>query len=283
MNDVLFRRISISIVWLWLAAFALAPTLMVIITSLLQSTASYVVSLNLTLDNYYQLFDWSYALIFFRSITIAAGCTLLCLLISYPFAYGIAQSSPRYKSILLLFVIIPFWTSSLIRAYAIMTLLKTHGIFNDILLAMGIIKEPMQILYSNPALFIGLVYTLLPFMLLPLYANMEKLDHSLIEAARDLGAKRLTVLRKILIPLTMPGIATGVMMVSLPSMTLFYLPTLLGGAKSMLLGNLIQDQFLSAGNWPLGAATSMILIVLMLILGKWYWSQNDETNRAEML
>lgn len=283
MNDVLFRRISISIVWLWLAAFALAPTLMVIITSLLQSTASYVVSLNLTLDNYYQLFDWSYALIFFRSITIAAGCTLLCLLISYPFAYGIAQSSPRYKSILLLFVIIPFWTSSLIRAYAIMTLLKTHGIFNDILLAMGIIKEPMQILYSNPALFIGLVYTLLPFMLLPLYANMEKLDHSLIEAARDLGAKRLTVLRKILIPLTMPGIATGVMMVFLPSMTLFYLPTLLGGAKSMLLGNLIQDQFLSAGNWPLGAATSMILIVLMLILGKWYWSQNDETNRAEML
>ncbi len=283
MNDVLFRRISITIVWVWLAVFALAHTLMVIITSLLESTSSYVVSLNLTLDNYIQLFDIAYVVIFVRSILIAAGCTLLCLLISYPFAYGIAQSSPRYKSILLLFVIIPFWTSSLIRAYAIMTLLKTHGVFNDMLLAIGIIKEPMQILYSNTALFIGLTYTLIPFMMLPLYANMEKLDHSLIEAARDLGAKRMTVLRKILIPLTMPGIATGVMMVFLPSMTLFYLPTLLGGAKSMLLGNLIQDQFLSAGNWPLGAATSMVLIGVMMVLGKWYWAQNNETNRAEML
>lgn len=283
MNDILFRRISIFIVWAWLAIFALAPTLMVLITSLLESTSSYVVSLTFSLDNYRELFDLAYLYVFLRSILIAACCTLLCLLISYPFAYGIAQATPRFKPILLLFVIVPFWTSSLIRAYAIMTLLKTHGVFNDILLAIGIIKEPLQLLYSNTALFIGLVYTLIPFMMLPLYANMEKLDHSLIEAARDLGAGKLTVLRKILIPLTMPGIATGVMMVFLPSMTLFYLPTLLGGAKSLLLGNLIQDQFLSAGNWPLGAATSMVLIIFMMILGRWYWQQNNETNRAEML
>ncbi|MDQ2994556.1 MAG: ABC transporter permease subunit [Pseudomonadota bacterium] len=283
MNDIVFRRISIAIVWFWLAIFALAPTLMVVITSILESPSSYVVSLSFTLDNYRELFDLSYAIILIRSVLIAAGCTLLCLLISYPFAYGIAQASSRYKPILLLFVIIPFWTSSLIRAYAIMTILKTHGFFNDLLLAIGIIKEPMQLLYSNTALFIGLTYTLLPFMMLPLYANMEKLDHSLIEAARDLGATKLTVLRKILIPLTMPGIATGVMMVFLPSMTLFYIPVLLGGAKSMLLGNLIQNQFLSAGDWPLGAATSMILIILMMILGKWYWAQNNETSRVEML
>lgn len=283
MNDRQFRFFTLSIAWSWLAVFALTPTVMVLITSFLDVNALQSMSWQFTLENYAELVDLAYLKIFLRSLSIAGGCTFLCLLISYPFAYGIAHSHPRYRSVLLLLVIIPFWTSSLIRTYAIMTILKTKGIINTLLLSLGLLHQPLQLLYTNVALFIGLTYTLLPFMLLPLYANMEKMDLSLIDAARDLGANRLTVLRKILIPITMPGILAGSMMVFLPAMTLFYIPNLLGGAKSMLLGNLIQEQFLSAGNWPLGAASSMLLIVFMLILAQWYWQRSPDSDRVKLL
>lgn len=283
MNDRQFRFLTLTMAWSWLAIFALIPTVMVLITSFLETTPSQNIVFNFTLENYAELVDLAYLKIFLRSLLIAGCCTLLCLLISYPFAYGIAHARPRYRSMLLLLVIIPFWTSSLIRTYAIMTILKTKGIINSVLLSLGIIHLPLQLLYTNTALFIGLTYTLLPFMLLPLYANMEKMDLTLIDAARDLGAKRLTVLRKILIPITMPGILAGSMMVFLPAMTLFYIPNLLGGAKSMLLGNLIQEQFLSAGNWPLGAASSVLLIIFMLLLAHWYWQRSPDTDKAELL
>lgn len=283
MNDQQFRFFTLSISWTWLTVFALVPTLMVIITSFLETNTTQNITAHFTLENYAELVDVAYLKIFLRSLLIAGSCTLLCLIVSYPFAYGISHSSLRYRSILLLLVIIPFWTSSLIRTYAIMTILKTKGIINTILLSLGIIHQPLQLLYTNIALFIGLTYTLLPFMLLPLYANMEKMDLTLIDAARDLGASKLTVLRKILIPITMPGILAGSMMVFLPAMTLFYIPNLLGGAKSMLLGNLIQEQFLSANNWPLGAASSVLLIIFMLILAHWYWQRNPDSDRTELL
>jgi len=283
MNDKQFRFLTLGISWAWLTIFALIPTVMMLITSFLQTTEAQNIAFKFTLSNYTELVDLAYLKIFLRSLLFAGACTFLCLLISYPFAYGISHAHPRYRPILLLLVIIPFWTSSLIRTYAIMTILKTKGIINTVLISLGIIQLPMQLLYTNIALFIGLVYTLLPFMLLPLYANMEKMDLSLIDAARDLGANRLTVLRKILIPITMPGILAGSMMVFLPAMTLFYIPNLLGGAKSMLLGNLIQQQFLSAGNWPLGAASSVLLIIFMLLLAHWYWQRSPDTDRTELL
>jgi spermidine/putrescine transport system permease protein len=278
-----FKRFSITLIWIWLTLFALLPILLIIIASLLHRDSQTLVSLPFTLDNYRRLFNTAYLRIFWQSIEIAGLSTLLCLLIAYPFTYIIAQIKSRYKSVLLLLVIIPFWTSSLIRTYAIMAILKSKGLLNSTLLALGIIHQPLQILYSNSAVFIGLVYDLLPFMILPLYANIEKLDHTLIDAARDLGANRITIFFRIILPLTLPGILAGVILVFLPAMTLFFVPVMLGGAKSLLLGNLIQNQFLTLNDWPMGAATSVVLIVMMAILLNIYWRNSKNEDRQGIL
>jgi spermidine/putrescine transport system permease protein len=278
-NQRHFKRFSITLIWIWLILFALLPILLIIIASLLHRDSQTLVSLPFTFANYRRLFNTAYLHIFWQSIEIAGLSTMLCLLIAYPFTYIIAQIKSRYKSILLLLVIIPFWTSSLIRTYAIMAILKSKGLLNSTLLALGIIHQPLQILYSNTAVFIGLVYDLLPFMILPLYANIEKLDHTLIDAARDLGANKITIFFRIILPLTLPGILAGVILVFLPAMTLFFVPVMLGGAKSLLLGNLIQNQFLTLNDWPMGAATSVVLIVIMAILLNIYWRNSKNEDR----
>jgi spermidine/putrescine transport system permease protein len=277
-----FKRTIITTSWLWIILFAICPAIMVITISFLNHSTRHLYELPLTLQNYQQIFNTMYLSVFGRSLKYAALCTIICLLISYPFAYHISQTK-KWQNVLLMLVIIPFWTSSLIRSYAIMALLKAKGLINTLLIYLGLINEPLQLLYSNPAMMIGLVYTLIPFMILPLYANMTKLDHHLFEAARDLGANRFTILRKILIPLTMPGILSGSLLVFLPAMTLFYIPTLLGGAKSLLLGNVIELQYLNAQNWPLGSATSVMLIVLMLLMLVYYFRHTSSSDRREML
>lgn len=283
MKNNFFKNGSLALVWFWLAIFAFIPTLLVVLVSLLSHDADHLFHLPLTMDNYAQLLNVAYPKTLLKSIYIAGGTTLICLLIGYPFAYIIARLENGYKSILLLLVIIPFWTSSLIRTYAIMVILKAQGIVNSFLLWLGVIHQPLQILYSNLAVFIGLTYDFLPFMILPLYANIEKLDETLLEAARDLGAKKLRIFLKIVLPLTMPGIMAGVMLVFLPAMTMFYIPDLLGGAKSLLMGNLIENQFLLITNWPVGAAISIILILLMLILLLIYWRFSKGSDRQELL
>lgn len=275
MNNSSFKYLSISTIWLWLALFALIPFAVILIASFMSQGTIQMLQLPLTLNNYGQLFNEVYLKIFLKSLYLATITTLLCLILAYPFAYSLARSQSRYKQLLLLLTIIPFWTSSLIRSYAIVALLKTHGIINSFLLYLGIIHTPLQLLYTNTAVLIGLVYNLLPLMVLPLYANIERLDQQLIEAARDLGASKLTILYKILLPLSIPGILAGSMIVFLPAMTLFYIPDLLGGAKSMLLGNLIQDQFLFANDWPLGSAISIILTLIMGIMLWAYWRKSD--------
>lgn len=277
-----FRRFSLSLIWIWLIIFALFPALLVLIASFLHKNPLSLVDLPLTWNNYKHLLNTAYLKIFLQSLYIAGTSTLLCLLIGYPFAYLIAQTKTHYKALLLLLVIIPFWTSSLIRTYAIMAILKTKGIVNTLLLALGIIHQPLQLLYTNTAVFIGLVYDLLPFMILPLYANIEKLDHTLIDAARDLGARRITIFLKIILPLTLPGILAGVLLVFLPALTLFFVPVMLGGARSLLLGNLIQNQFLTLIDWPMGSATSVILIVIMAILLGVYWRYSSK-DRQELM
>jgi spermidine/putrescine transport system permease protein len=271
-----FKKISIATIWLWLGVFALAPLLMMVATSLLTSDSEKLAKLPLTLSNYGHLLNDVYLKIFLQSFSLAASATLLCLVLAYPFAYVIARSKSKYKTVLLLLVMIPFWTSSLIRTYAIMAILKAKGILNTLLLALGIIHQPLHILYSSTAVLIGCVYDLLPFMILPLYANMEKLDESLLEAARDLGASKLRTLVKIIIPLTLPGIIAGSILVFLPAMTMFYIPVLLGGAKNLLLGNLIENQFLIANNWPSGAAISVFITILMCIMVFIYWLRTNE-------
>jgi len=279
-HDKTFKFITIGIIWLWLAIFAVAPNGLVFLTSLLQQGDNELVRLQLTLNSYLELFNASYLKIFVHSLLLAGCCTVLCILIGYPFAFIIARSKSRYKGFLLFLVIIPFWTSSLIRSYAIVAMLKTKGILNSLLMSLGVIDQPLHLLYSSSAVMIGLVYSLLPFMILPLYANIEKLDLRLIDAARDLGANKRTVLLRIILPLTWPGIIAGSMLVFLPAMSMFYIPDLLGGAKSVLIGNLIQNQFLTARNWPMGSALSVMLTVLMGLMLIMYWrsaKRNQDT------
>lgn len=283
MKNSNFKYSSLTLVWLWLGIFSLIPTVLVLVVSFLSHDTDNLFRLPLTLSNYAQLLNTAYPKTLLKSIYIAGGTTLLCLIIGYPFAYIIARLENGYKSILLLLVIIPFWTSSLIRTYAIMVILKAQGIVNSFLMWLGVIHQPLQILYSNLAVFIGLTYDFLPFMILPLYANIEKLDETLLEAARDLGAKNFRIFVKIILPLTLPGILAGVMLVFLPAMTMFYIPDLLGGAKSLLVGNLIENEFLLITNWPVGAAISIMLILLMGIMLFIYWRFSKGTDRQELL
>lgn len=261
-----FKLFSITSVYLWLAVLALVPLLLVLLTSFLSYNDSQLIIWHFSFNNYQRLFSNLYFTILLRSFGIALAATIICLIIGYPAAFILARSSKRWKPVLLLMMIIPFWTSSLIRTYALLAILKTGGLLNSVLLNLGIIHQPLQILYTNIAVLIGSVYSLLPFMILPLYANIEKLDTRLLEAAKDLGASRSRLFTHIILPLTMPGILAGSALVFLPAMTLFYIPVLLGGAKSLLLGNLIQEQFLALRDWPGGAATSVILTLLLLLL-----------------
>jgi len=264
-----FKNVSLSIVWFWLFIFALLPFCLVIAASFMAHSDTHLMQMPFTFSNYLKLNNPIYIRIFEKSLFIAGSVTIICLLLGYPFAYIIARSQSRWKNLFILLVIIPFWTSSLIRSYALIAIIKAKGVLNSILLAIGLIQFPLPILFTNSAVMLGLVYNLLPFMILPIMTNVERLDNRLVDAARDLGANRFTTFRKIIIPLTMPGIIAGSILVFLPAMTLFYIPDILGGAKSILLGNLIQNQFIISENWPMGAtfntALTFLLATLLLI------------------
>jgi len=265
-DDNQFKYFSLSIIWVWLFIFALLPFGLILLASFLSHNDAHLLTSPLTIENYQQLNNIIYLKIFEKSFVIAGSATLICLLLGYPFAYIIARIQNRWKNILLLLVIIPFWTSSLIRSYALIAIIKAKGLLTLLLMKIGLIDQPLSLLFTNYAVMIGLVYNLLPFMILPILTNVERLDNQLIDAAHDLGATRFTTFRKIIIPLTMPGIIAGCIMVFLPAMTIFYIPDILGGAKSILLGNLIQNQFLIAQNWPLGSAFSAMLTLMLATL-----------------
>ena len=272
-----FKWIAVGTLGFWLLIFALLPNLLVMIASFLERGADEFVAFAFTLDSYRRLLDPLYMSVLLDSLYLAAMTTLLCLLLGYPFAYRLARAPARWRSLLLALVIIPFWTSSLVRTYAMVIILQTHGLLNQVLLSLGLIAEPLELLYTEPAVIAGMVYALLPFMILPLYAALEKLDHRLVEAARDLGAGRVTIFRRILLPLTLPGIIAGSLLTFLPGLGMFYVADLLGGAKTLLVGNLIRDQFLSARDWPFGAAASVMLTVLMGLL---LWAYALSSRRA---
>lgn len=282
-HDGGFKLFSLSVIWIWLLIFALVPFGLVTIASFLNHSDSHLIELPFTLSNYAQLNNSIYLRIFKESFYIAGICTLFCLVLGYPFAYVIARMENRFKNLLILLIIIPFWTSSLIRSYSMITILKPKGIINSILLWLGVIDKPLSMLFTDTAVMIGLVYNLLPFMVLPLLTNIERLDNRLIDAARDLGANRITTFRKIILPLTLPGILSGCILVFLPAMTIFYIPDLLGGSKSILLGNLIQNQFLIAQNWPLGSAISIVFTLLLAILLFIYWRSTRSNQSSDLL
>ena len=207
-----------------------------------------------------------YLKIFADTLVVAIVTTLATILMGYPLAYTIAQLPKKWQQPGLILVMIPFWINFLIRSYAWVIILRSQGVVNTLLLNLGLIDQPLQMLYNDMAVMLGMVYALLPFMVLPIYVSIEQLDTRLLEAASDLGAKPLTAFRKVTLPLTMPGIAAGTILVFISSLGMFVVPDVMGGAKAALIGNLIQNQFLSARDWPFGSALSIVLAVLSLVL-----------------
>lgn len=258
-----FQNIIITIIVAWLMLFVFIPNLMIIGTSFLTRDDADVITMVFTLENYTRLSDPLYASVLLHSLNMAVIATLSCLLIGYPFAFILARLPEKIRPLLLFLLIVPFWTNSLIRIYGLKIFLSTRGYLNEFLLWAGIIDDPLRIMYTSQAVVLGLVYILLPFMVLPLYSSMEKLDSAYLEAARDLGANKWQSFIRIVIPLTMPGIIAGCLLVLLPAMGLFFVADLMGGAKNLLIGNVIKSQFLNIRDWPFGAATSICLTLVM--------------------
>ena len=249
----------------WLFFFFLVPLGIVLIYSFVLRGVYGGVEWTGTLENYTRAIDPLYAKILWRSLGIALFTTLFCLLCGYPLAYFIAFAPARWKNLLLILLIIPFWTNFLIRTYSWIVILQEEGLINSLLLSMGIIRQPLNLLYTMKSVMIGMVYGYLPFMVLPLYSSLEKLQPSLLEASMDLGANRVRTFLHVTLPLTAPGIVAGVMLVFIPTIGEFVIPDLLGGAKTVLVGNVITNQFLTARDWPFGAAITFILVVFVLV------------------
>ncbi|HDM8222922.1 TPA: spermidine/putrescine ABC transporter permease PotB [Vibrio campbellii] len=263
----------------WLTLFVLVPNLMIIGTSFLTRDEANLIELTFTFDNYLRLLDPLYAKVLMHSFYMAIIATLLCLVIGYPFAYIVAKMPEKWRPFMLFLVIVPFWTNSLIRTYGLKIVLGTQGILNKSLMAMEIIDKPMRLMYTETAVMIGLVYILLPFMILPLYSAIEKLDDTYIEAAKDLGANKFQTITRVILPLTMPGIIGGCLLVLLPALGMFYISDLLGGAKNLLIGNVIKSQVLNARDWPFGAATSIALTFAMAVMLYAYYRAGKLLNK----
>lgn len=258
-----FRFWAIGLVTVWLALFVFMPNLLVVITSFLTRDTVDTVALPVNVNSYVRTLDLIYLQVLIDSLRMSMMAMIVCLLIGYPFAMCIAQLPKRWQPILLFLVILPFWTNSLVRTYALQFILGNKGIINNLLLSFGLIEKPLQLLYTEFAVVLGLSYILLPFMVLPLFSALEKLDERLLHAAKDLGAGPFSRFWRITVPLTSPGIVAGCLMVLLPAMGMFYISDLLGGAKNLLLGNVIKTQFLHTRDWPFGSALSVLLIVLL--------------------
>ena len=274
-----FQKITVAIIFSWLIFFVLIPNLLVLTVSFLTRDSSDLHALPFTLDNYTNLFNPLYAQVVWNSLYMSGIATIICLLIGYPFAFMVSKINPKYRPFLLFLVVLPFWTNSLIRIYGMKVFLGVKGVLNTMLMDMGILSEPIRILNTEVAVIIGLVYLLLPFMILPLYSAIEKLDGRLLEAARDLGANAVQRFFRVILPLTMPGIVAGCLLVLLPAMGMFYVADLLGGAKVLLVGNVIKSEFLISRNWPFGSAISIGLTILMALLIFVYYRANKLLNK----
>src|SRR5262245_11234535 len=263
----------------WVVAFVVAPAAIRLVYSFLRRGTLGGVIWEFTLDNYAAVADPTYLTIVIRSIVFATITTLLCLGAGYPVAYLIGRAPEERRNLLLMLVMVPFWTSFLIRTYAWVTILKNQGLLNSILLGMGLISEPLEMLYTRGAVILGLVYTFLPFMILPIYSSVEKLDGALIEAALDLGAGPLRAFARVIVPLTQPGIAAGVLLVFVPALGIYAVNDIMGGGRVDMIGNIIENQFKgNARNWPFGAALGT---AMLLAFGFTYWLASRRQRIAE--
>lgn len=258
----------------WLVIFFVAPLLLMFGYSFMPRDAYGGVESGFTLEHYARFFDPLYITIVGRSVVYAVVCTVLCLLLGYPVAYAIARAQ-RWRNALLFLVTLPFWTSFLVRIFSMIFLLRESGLINSILVGSGLIEEAISMLYTSPAVLVGLIYGFLPFMVLPVYASLEKLDRSLLEAAEVLGARPAARFFRITLPLSKPGVVAGSMLVFIPALGSFLTSDLLGGAKEILIGNLVQNQFTTARNWPFGSAASFVMMTLVLVAVSLYLRVRD--------
>jgi putrescine transport system permease protein len=268
----------------WLLLFFLAPFFIIVkisladpivamppFSALIDWAATGWERIQITLDNYLFLFeDRYYSTIYLNSLKMAAISTLLCLLLGYPMAYFISRQDARRRNLLLLAVILPFWISFLLRVYAWIGLLNTHGVINNALLAIGLIDQPLSLIYNDFAVYLGIVYSYLPFMILPLYANLEKLDLDLEDAASDLGARRWQVFVDVTLPLSFPGIVAGSLLVFIPAIGEFIIPALLGGSDTLMIGRALWDEFFINRDWPVASAVSVVLLLILVLPMMWF-------------
>lgn len=247
--------------YLFTAIFVIGPLLYMIVLSFLTRAQGWGVINQFTLENYKKILKPVYLKTFLTSFQLAGISTVCTLAIGYPFGYFMAKLSDKWKKILTILVIVPFWTNALVRIYGWIILFRSNGLLDKMLMGLGITKESSKLLYSYPAVVVGMIYALLPFMIFSVYSSVEKMDWSLIEAAMDLGASRLYAFLTITLKLTLPGILSGIILVFIPSMGLFFIADILGGGKIMLVGNLIRDQLFSTRDWPFAAALSVCLMI----------------------
>tara|TARA_B100000965_G_scaffold215782_1_gene180452 strand:+ start:312 stop:1238 length:927 start_codon:yes stop_codon:yes gene_type:complete len=278
-RENLWRYFIVAIPYIWLLLFFLAPFVIVFKISLADPIIAQPpftpffnqgsdggFSIYTTFDNFLYLFqDSLYFVTYLNSVKLAFIATLFTLLIGYPIAYGIARSPQPTRNILLLLVVIPFWISFLLRVYSWMGILKTNGLINGFLLWLGVIDQPLELLYTDTAVYIGMVYSYLPYMILPLYANLVKLDIRLLEAASDLGAKKWQGFVDVTLPLSMPGIIAGCLLVFIPAIGEYVIPALLGGADTLMIGRVLFDEFFLNRDWPVASAVAIVLLLLLVL------------------
>jgi putrescine transport system permease protein len=276
----------VAVPFVWLLLFFVVPFIIVLKISfsdmalaippykpLLEWMGKHTLAIKLNFDNYAFLFtDSLYLKAFVNSIKVAFVSTVFCLLIGYPMAYGIARASPRARNVLLLLVILPFWTSLLLRVYAWIGLMKANGVINNVLMSLGIIHEPLAMLYTPFAMYVGIVYSYLPFLILPLYSNLEKMDWQLLEAAEDLGCRPWQAFCKITLPLSRNGILAGSMLVFIPATGEFVIPALLGGPNALMIGRILWDEFFANRAWPVASAVAILMLIVLVPFMMWYQS-----------
>jgi putrescine transport system permease protein len=273
------KPLVISIPSLWLLLFFIIPFIIVLKISFAESriamppysplwewVSGTMLQIKLTIANYAFLFeDALYTNAYINSLKIAGISTILCLLLGYPMAYGMARSKPSTRNILLLLVVLPFWTSFLLRVYAWIGLLKNNGVINNILISLGIIDEPIVMMQTDFAVYLGIVYSYLPFMILPLYSTLEKMDLTLLEAAADLGCRPTKAFLKITLPLSLPGIVAGCMLVFIPAVGEYVIPALLGGPDTLMIGRVLWDEFFANRDWPVASAVAIAMLLLLVV------------------
>jgi putrescine transport system permease protein len=274
-RDMLWQRVAIAAPYLWLLLFFLLPFAIILKISFADPVIAQppftplfdgAGGVDASLDNYtFVLTDKLFIVTYLKSVVLAALATLICLLIGFPMAYGMARAEARTRNILLLLVILPFWISFLLRVYAWMGLMNNYGVINNVLTWLGVIDQPIQMMYTDFAIYVGLVYSYLPFMILPLYATLERLDPDLVEAAQDLGAPPSQAFRDVTWPLARPGVIAGCLLVFIPAMGEYVIPYLLGGPGSLMIGRVLFDTFFVSHDWPLSSSVAIILLILVVV------------------